>query len=300
MRVRLIHILYDWGDAGGLLLALLSANRDYLSPGLAGLFRNAGLAHVLALSGMHLSLFGLVAITIGRKIGGRRFSVKLSLLALCIFVWFAGPSSSLNRALYMAIGMLLLKQLGFVPKVLPVMAASCVFQLIVQPNDALTLSFLLSYSALLGILTVGEALGFLTKKWLPDTVFSGISASVGAQCVSTPFIAATIKILAPVGIISSCVVSPLISIFLIAGMFLVFLTILFPFSAFFCGKILSFLYRLIVIPVRFFSGFPLIILEDLPAIITAVILSITVSCSLCCFAAKNRCRRSVDVCFTEL
>ena len=49
--------MYMWGSAGGLLLALLSASKEYTSSAFSDAFRLAGLSHILALSGMHVSIF---------------------------------------------------------------------------------------------------------------------------------------------------------------------------------------------------------------------------------------------------
>ncbi|MBQ2528770.1 MAG: ComEC/Rec2 family competence protein, partial [Treponema sp.] len=67
-RLMFKRLMFSWGHAGGLLLSLLSGAREYLEDGLGDSFRHAGLSHVLALSGMHLSFFSSMAGGVGKTI----------------------------------------------------------------------------------------------------------------------------------------------------------------------------------------------------------------------------------------
>ncbi len=300
LRLSLMRVLHDWKDAGGFLLALLSANRDYLSSSLASDFRSAGLSHILALSGMHLSLLAMVTIKAGRRIGGKRFSIRLSIAAILFFVWFAGASPSLDRALLMALILAGTRALGFSGSILPVLAFTALLQLLADPADAPGLAFMLSYGALWGILTFGEALYSLGEGRVPGAVLSPLSASIGAQIMTTPVVALATGILTPAGIIASCIVSPLASVFLVAGLALVFLAVLVPPLAHLCGIILDVLYRSIEWPVRFFAAVPALKLEDLPQTVTAGILSLAAGFLIVYASAISKKRRSPDACFARL
>jgi len=300
LRLSLMRVLYDWKDAGGFLLALLSANRDFLSPRLASNFRTAGLSHILALSGMHLSLLAMVTIKAGKRIGGKRFSIRLSIAAIVFFVWFAGASPSLNRALLMALILFGTRSLGFSGGMLPVLALTFLLQLIANPAEALSLGFQLSYGALWGILTFGEALSSIGEGSVPSSFLSPLTASIGAQVMTTPVVAAATGVLTPVGILASCIVSPLASVFLVAGLGLVFAAVVFPPAAHFCGIALDMLYRTIELPVRLFASVPVLELEDLPQTITAGILSLAAGFLIFYASAICKKRRSPDACFARL
>ena len=153
-RLQFKRLMYGWGDAGGLLVALLCGSGEYTDRAVGDAFRQAGLAHVLALSGMHLSFFAGLAAGLVRGTG-RHFSRLFSLLAVVLFVWFAGLSPSLLRSLMgsllgMAAGLWGIR-CGMVR-----MLALCFFlHLMFAPHDLLQLSFQLSYLALAGILLAG-------------------------------------------------------------------------------------------------------------------------------------------------
>ena len=67
-RLYFKRMMFAWGSAGGLLLALLCGARDFTESETADAFRMAGLSHILALSGMHLSLFYGLAAFAGKKL----------------------------------------------------------------------------------------------------------------------------------------------------------------------------------------------------------------------------------------
>ena len=182
-----MRMLYDWKESGGFLLALLSGNRDYIEPGLALAFRNAGLSHVLALSGMHLSIIGGIALGFGMGAGGRKFSIRFSLLVLCLFVWFAGNSPSLDRALIMALLAAFLRSSGIRTDILSLLACSCLIQLCASPEHAHSPAFMLSYAALLGIILAGKWITDILEPWIPARVSTALSA-IGASCLPYPLL----------------------------------------------------------------------------------------------------------------
>ncbi len=300
LRIALTRVLFDWGDPGGLLLALVSGNRDYVEPGLEAAFKTAGLAHVLALSGMHLSLLALVVIRTGKRIAGSRISIRMSMIAMVFFVWFAGNSPSLDRSLFMALSGILFKRLGFGNAVLPVLALSCIVQTTLDPRSALSLAFMLSYSALFGILLIGEALNRLVECRIPLVMASPMNASVGAQIATAPVSALCIGVLSPAGIPASCVVSPLSSVFLVGGMLLLLVSLVFPGSAYPCGLALGWMYRVVSVPVLFFARFPPVILKDLFASAMAAILSVATGAAFLVMDRRCRLRRSPHAGFARL
>ncbi|MGF7108645.1 ComEC/Rec2 family competence protein [Treponema pedis] len=258
LRFNLMRLLAGWGSAGGLLLALLSANKDFLDTACSVSFKNAGLAHILALSGMHVSLVSLTAIRMGTVFGKRSFAIKFSLFSIILFVWFAGSAPSLNRALGMMIILVAGKSLGLQPDMLSVLSSMLVLHIAVKPEDSLSLGFIFSYGALSGILLFGKALTEVFKGKIPERVLGGLSASLGAQSFTAPAAVFKIGVLAPIGILASAIISPLVSVFLILGMTGIFTAFILPSSGFIFNFILNFLYGIILTLAETFSRMPLI------------------------------------------
>ncbi|MEL3906538.1 MAG: ComEC/Rec2 family competence protein [Treponema sp.] len=260
-RFHFMRLLYGWGEAGGLLLALLAADKIFLPPACTAAFRDAGLAHILALSGMHLSLIGAAALQSGAVFKHKKYAVRFSLAAVCFFVWFAGSAPSLNRALGMCMLTAAGTMLGVRPPLKAVLCMMLTVHIGVKGAEALTAGFMLSYGACAGIIVFGDACARLTTGMLPPAVIQSLSASIGAQLFTAPIVIAAIGSAASAGIVASCAVSPLASAFLITGLICIPLAVLFPIVSPLAGYILNGLYVLIVKTAEFFSRFPLITAE---------------------------------------
>ena len=257
-RFAFMRMLYGWGDAGGLLLALLAADKAFLPAGCIAAFRNAGLAHILALSGMHLSLIGMAALQGGRVFGHKSRAVWFSLAAVFLFVWFAGSAPSLNRALGMVCIAAAGKALGLKPPPLSVLCAMLTVHIAIAGAEAIMLGFMLSYGACAGIIIFGDACARLLAGKIPPAFAGSISASVGAQLFTAPIVISAIGNIAAAGVIASCVVSPLVSVFLIAGLICIPLALIFPFTSPLLGYGLDAAYRIIFASADFFARLPVI------------------------------------------
>ncbi len=300
LRLSLMRMLYDWKESGGLLLALLSGNRDYIQSDLALAFRNAGLSHILALSGMHLSILGGIALGLSMGAGGKKFSVKFTLLVLCGFVWFAGNSPSLDRALIMALAAAVLRASGIQAGVLSLLAFSALVQLCINPEQTYSLAFILSYTALAGIVLAGKWITVLVQPWIPVRAISPLSASIGAQLFTIPVIALSFGVLSPAGSIAACVVSPFVTLFLVMGLFFAGVSALFSGITGIILPVYNGLYRIITGIVQWFASIPGIVLKDLSAMLGAGILCLAGIVLLYVLYERTCARRAPDALFTGL
>lgn len=256
-HLHFTRLMFAWGEAGGFLLALLSGSRSYLSQDAADAFRMAGLSHVLALSGMHLSLIGGLAFGLAKRPFGKKAARGLEFLFVLLFVWFAGKSPSLFRAL-------LCSMIAFASALFKVKAKSplnslsfaFVIHVALFPADAFELSFELSYGALFGILLFSEFAAKNLTAYFPKAAGQSLGASAGAQFVTAPISLRAFGLFAPVGIFSSAVVSPFVTLFVYAGIFFVLLSLAFPFFAPVCGGLLGIFYDWISRAVFFFAAIP--------------------------------------------
>lgn len=242
-RLHFSRLMYAWGNAGGLVLALLSGSREYLPSETGEAFRNAGLSHILALSGMHLSLFSGLAFFIGKKSIGKKFAPCLEILAVLLFFWFAGKSPSLFRALLFSIcataSALTHKK---VKSSLNVLALCFLIHASIFPNDILELGFKLSYGALAGIICLNEFIAKPLCRTLPHRAGNSLSQSAGAQFFTIPICLKYFGIFAPGGVLASTVVSPVITAFVYLALAAISLSLVFPFLAPIFGSVLGAFY----------------------------------------------------------
>lgn len=199
---------------GGLALSLLVGIRDNLDAGFTALYRDSGSAHILALSGMHLAvLVAIISFLLKRPLGLRPAAVigAVIILAYCYIV---GPLPGLNRAalMYLLGVMAVLGMLKRAP--LSLLSMAFLLQLAITPRAGFSLSFILSYLALAGILIIGESLNDIFRGKIPAFLLLSLSASVGAFLATAGIAAGTFGTLRPVGIVSGLVLTPLTTVFM--------------------------------------------------------------------------------------
>ncbi len=149
---------YAFGDKiAGLLTAVLTGAKDFLDPGIYDAFRRTGTAHLVAVSGLHLSLW---VFFLGSLITQKRRTEKLRTLLLMLCVVFimllAGTSESVKRAGFMSLAFLFGKLLHKDSDSLNSLGFAVTVMLLFNPTSVLSVSLQLSFLSTLGILTLGK------------------------------------------------------------------------------------------------------------------------------------------------
>jgi len=147
------------------------------------LFQRAGLAHLLAVSGLHVGF--LVGSALLLPLGRWRYLLALALLPLYLFL--AGPSPSLVRASLMAGLSLLGLFLGLgAAGVLQALGVALFLQLLLRPEALLSLGFQLSHLAVLGLALVLPALRLPPGP--KGYLLGGLAASLAVQAFLAPLL----------------------------------------------------------------------------------------------------------------
>jgi len=204
-------------NAGGLALAMLIGIKDNLDTDLAAMYRKAGLSYVLALSGMHLAvLVSLIAFLL-RKLLGIKAAAIAGVVIIVVYCFIVGPMPSLNRAALMYfLGVMVV--LGTLPKEsIYVLSLSFLIQIIITPASGNSISFILSYLAMLGILFIGKPLASLFAGKVPDFLMQPLAVSCGAFLATAGVTCFAFGVLAPAGIITGLVVVPAATVFMIGS-----------------------------------------------------------------------------------
>jgi 16S rRNA (adenine1518-N6/adenine1519-N6)-dimethyltransferase len=127
---------------------------------------------------------------------------------------------------------------------LSILCMAFLIQIIISPPDGVSLSFILSYLALAGILTAGAMINNLLKGKMPAFLLQPVSASLGAflftAAVSSWFFAE----LRPIGIIAGLFLAPLAMLFMAGSLLWLGLDFILPSVSALLGKLLSLLYKL--------------------------------------------------------
>ena len=140
---------------------------------------------MLALSGMHLSVFSLLVQLVLSPFLGRRNARFISILTIAFYVFYIGPKASILRAF-------ILSTVFFVSKgkISGVRALFITFTLhsLFFPLTLLSLASCYSYLSLLGIMSLSPVLKNAIDEIiiLPESIVSNISASAAAILFTSP------------------------------------------------------------------------------------------------------------------
>ena len=155
-------------ERGGLLAALVLGSAVVpVPPEVREAFRASGLSHALAASGFHLTVLLGVVTALGRPLG-RVSRLALAGGAMVAFLLLAGPQGSVVRAVLMGAVALLALESGRRARPLPLLLATVVTMLWIQPAWLRDVGFQLSVVATAGLLITATPLEETIARRLPE------------------------------------------------------------------------------------------------------------------------------------
>jgi len=188
-------------ESKAVLLALLLADRSQLDDATTDTFRETGLMHLLAVSGLHVFLVGLaVFVLLGpllMRTGMRRQRVMwiraaTSLGLLAVYVLVTGGSVSVVRAFVMAAIMIIGTALERRRDTLNALGAAAIVLLVWRPTMLFEVGFQLSFSAVAALVTLSPHLtqavpvawrSGTVGKWITSSSVASIAATLGTAPV---------------------------------------------------------------------------------------------------------------------
>jgi len=263
---------HSWG---GLSLALLVGIRDNLDVNLTSVYRDAGLSYILALSGMHLAVITALIAFLLKKPLGLKGALITGAVFICFYCFLVGPLPSLIRSAIMYLLGAAAVLFTLPKKSISILCLSFLIQIIITPAAGTSLSFILSYLALLGILITSRQVSSLLGGIIPDFILQPISMSCGAFLFTAGICSFSFGTIAPIGIVAGLLIVPLTTIFMIGSIFWLLLD-LFSIS-FILTFPLSWLYRLMEIVSSLAGYVPGIKANPILILIISVVLLILIA-----------------------
>jgi competence protein ComEC len=181
------------GDTAGFLTAILTGDKSALSEGAASDLREAGLYHILAVSGLHCSfLLGMVMVLTGRH--RRRLTAAVGVPVLLFYMVLTGCTPSVVRACVMLLFLLAAPLARREDDPTTAMAAALLVILLANPFAAASIGLQLSFAAVGGILWAAPAIRHLLAGSRQGTrltrfLLDSISVSLGVTVFSAPLAA---------------------------------------------------------------------------------------------------------------
>ena len=195
-----------------LLRAMVLGDRSGLTPEMQEAFLGSGTYHILAISGLNVSLLAGAAFAVLRllRVSGR-IAALLSMLLVTLYAGLAGGGASVVRAAIMADVYLLAIVLDRQVNLLNSLALAALALLWWNPRSLFEVGFQLTFLATLGIiLVIPAAERRLASLPRPARYLLGsVAVTVAATAMTAPILAAAFNRLTPVGLVANLPVVPL-------------------------------------------------------------------------------------------
>lgn len=195
-------------DGAAFSKALLLGDRSGLDYETTTAFKVSGISHIIAVSGLHVSiLFGLVDLLAGKR---RGLTAAIGIPLVLIFAAVAGFTPSVTRAAVMQCLVMLALLFEKEYDGLTALAFAALVILVVNPLTVVSVSFQLSFACMTGIFVMGEPI----RKWLLDRcpkvrfvkgICSSVSVSLGATVFTTPLVAIYFGTVSLIGVVTNLV-----------------------------------------------------------------------------------------------
>jgi competence protein ComEC len=157
------------GPAAAVLKALVMGDSSGIAPDIREAFTRTGTSHILAISGLHITIVATIAFGLFRWLLSwipialrhawtRKGAAVLTLLPITLYALIAGFSPSTQRALIMVAVFLLALLAEREADLLNTLALAALLILCVQPASLFSISFQLSFAAVVAIIYAFERL----------------------------------------------------------------------------------------------------------------------------------------------
>jgi len=258
-----------------LLKAMVLGDRSGLTPETTQAFLDSGTYHILAISGLNVSLlagalFGLLRLLRASP----RLAALLSALVVTGYAGLAGASASVVRAAVMADAFLLAVVLDRRADLLNSLALSALALLWWNPLYLADVGFQLTFLATLGIVLVvprcDRALGRLPRalRW----PLASVAMTLAASLMTLPVLAQAFNRVAPAGILANLPIVPLSGLITGCGLAASAALALRPEGAPWLNQACGWLVEALVVAARWFAALPwssLVVFTPTPGMLVA-------------------------------
>lgn len=203
-------------ELAGVCMSMVIADKSLLSEDINSAFKKNGIAHILAISGLHISLIGMTIYKLMRKMGIDFFiSAAVSSFIMISYGILTGNSISTIRAVVMFIVTVYAQVFGRTYDMISAMCLSLIAVVLRYPFSVYNSQVYLSYGAIIGIAVVAPAVKRLVciKGRLVDALIVSFSVTL----VTFPVIINIYYEYPVYSILLNLVVVPLMGMFMVSA-----------------------------------------------------------------------------------
>lgn len=246
---KIIDNSFD-SESAGIVKAMLVADKSTLDKNIKKLYSENGIAHIMAISGVHVAIIGMTLYGFLRKLRiGRLISGTFSIAIIILYGIMTGMSSSTERAVIMLILSIAAEYFGRKTDAPTSMGFAMIIMVLGNPYVILDAGFQLSFAAITGVTAVAPQLRKLLrmfKRFIKEAdekkkqkhkkimslrkmiikLIDALVVGIASFITTTPVIIYYYYQFPPYSILINLIVIPLVSL-IVGGSILVVLTGLF-------------------------------------------------------------------------
>lgn len=179
-------------NSAQIALALLLGQKKELDPTIREAYTQAGVMHILAVSGLHVGIIYALFILILKPLKMKKEKARVYLLFVILIIWLYAFLTGLSPSVVRAATMFSLLTFGQMrerePSIYNILAFSAILMITINPDVIYEVGFQLSYLAVLGIVLLYP---LILGMWLPrskviEYFWKAASVSLAAQLVTFP------------------------------------------------------------------------------------------------------------------
>ncbi|HHV98865.1 MAG TPA: DNA internalization-related competence protein ComEC/Rec2 [Clostridiaceae bacterium] len=217
----------------GLLSAMLVGYREGLSKEMEEEFSDAGISHIIAVSGTHVVFIMAPLLLIFKKLHfNEKVANTIIIIILILFVFITGFQASVIRAVIMGIVMLLGRIIRRETDVYTSLSFAAMLLLLYNPFNLFDIGFQLSFAATLSLVlfykSVSEILKSVTERLklshIPDIITDNLAITLAAQAGVLPITILYFNKISTLSVITNLLVVPLLPTITILGFIMVMIS----------------------------------------------------------------------------
>ncbi|MCX7921922.1 MAG: DNA internalization-related competence protein ComEC/Rec2 [Clostridia bacterium] len=203
----------------GLLNGMLIGYREGLTKEVEEAFSDAGLTHLMAVSGANIAFIVFPLVFIFRKMYLKQRTANAIIIGiLVLFVFVTGFSPSVLRAVIMAITVLVGQMLRRETDVITSIAFAAMLLMFYNPYSIFDIGFQLSFAATLSLIMFYKSIkSFIDFKYIPNFIADVMAATLAAQVGVLPITTFYFNKISLISVVSNILAVPVVQIISILG-----------------------------------------------------------------------------------
>lgn len=239
-----------------LISTLLLGEKGGLPDHIKEEFERVGVSHILAISGLHITILTSISLSLFLSLGiSRRFSLILAILFLGLYLIIINFPASATRAFIMGSTYLLAQFAGRQYSSFRILFFTLAVMLFLNPLLLLfDIGFQLSFLAMIGIVTLSPILAQKIRRLLNLSQLPEIAAmTLSAQLFTFPLLIFHFGTFSLISLLPNLIIVPLLPILMFSALFTIFIALFSPILSLAVAFLPFLLSHLILKTVSFFS-----------------------------------------------